>query len=106
MEKMDNENKLLQLVLDKLDLFEKHYLPINGFYTSKQVQDLLQISDEILGRMRKNGRIEYVLTSDLTYRFPANQPLFSGKTIKAESENKPEPRQRRKRKSTSLTSFL
>jgi hypothetical protein len=70
--------KLIQLE-DKVEGYATGIIPVGKCYTSKQVEELLQISDVTLGRMRAENRIVYKLISDNSYRYPVDQPIFKTK---------------------------
>jgi len=81
-----HKTKIEDLVLKKLSLIERKVeniassipiVPANGFYTSKQVQQILQVDDEILGKMRRTKQIEFI-QAHKGYRYKADQPIFHG----------------------------
>ena len=50
------------------------------FFTAREVQSILQISDETLHKLRRAGKIEFIEISNRLYRYPADQPFFRSKT--------------------------
>lgn len=72
----------LQVILNKLSELEKKIdsispiIPQGKCYTSKQVQELLQINVDTLSRMRAENLIVYKRLSDFSFRYPVDQPIF------------------------------
>lgn len=81
-------------LLDDISFIKKKLEPIvpqNGFYTSAQVKQLLQIDDSILTSMRDKKIIQFLQLSDRTFRYKSDQPLLQGvqPIIKPEPKSKP-----------------
>ena len=72
--------KRLSLIENKLDSLIKAapVVPENGFYTSNQVKELLQIGEDVLADLRKKQKIKFIKLSNFTFRYKADQPLFKG----------------------------
>jgi len=63
-------------LIEKLDKNKKAMEP---YLTSKQVMELLQVTENTLQRMRIEHRIEFVQIGNFTFRYPSNQYVISAK---------------------------
>lgn len=68
-------DKLIQLE-NKVERYATGLIPVGKCYTSKQVQELLQISDDTLNRLRAENKIVYKTLSDKSFRYPVDQTIF------------------------------
>jgi len=80
MQKDAIETLLLELknsiiILKKELELKTEIIPNNGFFTSKQVCELLQVSENTLQRMREEKRVIYYQIGNFSFRYPADQFL-------------------------------
>ena len=59
---------------------------VNRFLTTKEVQDLLQLSDESVHNLTKTGKLEFIQLSSKSFRYPCNQLFFKGAFAKGITE--------------------
>lgn len=65
--------KLLTLMYEKLNEQNSINQAKPLYYTSPQVMELLQISENTLTKLRRDGKIEFFPLSDSSYRYPVSQ---------------------------------
>ena len=60
-----------------MDKFDKGKKAMDTYLTSKQVMELLQVSENTLQRMRMDKFIEFYQIGDFSFRYPSKQFLQS-----------------------------
>ena len=64
-------------IKELIEKFDKSKKAMDTYLTSKQVMELLQVSENTLQRMRADKFIEFYQIGDFSFRYPSNQFIVS-----------------------------
>jgi GTPase Era involved in 16S rRNA processing len=72
-EKLEHITKLLLLLFEKIEHEYSTDSRKDGYYTSSEVMETLNISENTLTKMRRLGKVEFIEISNGSYRYPKRQ---------------------------------